>query len=211
LGDKLKKGWIALILGVIFSLTILIIEIILSAVTDVSWWWFGGTFMFLFFMSLIITIVVLVIKYQRRIPIEDRIKPKDALQIIKEKIREDEDNSDEFINVSPQYSHEGIQGIDPTKILHLKGDLFWSDRNCDVIFNVKNPDEATILYDASEKEVEKAILKMAERPAVEDVSEDVTEIDEFGRPIHKRITRRMSKAEIQKKEEEKKEEEVEAL
>jgi hypothetical protein len=192
------KSWIYWVAGGIELLIVISLSIIL-AITKSSFWWLFG--IALFFLVLDVTIGLYLLYANRTLPLEDLEKnPEEVVEIICDKIKKSEDNPDNLTNRTHITYTIGETGIKIMKISGIGSELGHKITALVNLNNKKVFDWSRLKDDASEEFIQKEVLRMAGFPEA-NVSEEIqTGYDDFGRPIKKVFSKRISPQ--QKKEEE---------
>lgn len=193
------------------SLLFLIILLILVLILKWNTWVFFGV-LIAFAVGWIVTGIILIIKYLNdKKPKLEQIELEEALAMAKSYSINHVDNPDNFIYKDHWIRKVGEQGTEKTAMLTIrgKGTELLEDRY--FVINKKNKEEFSLLINPSKEIIEQKIIELSDSQPTPVITEQVADVDAFGRPTTKFVTKTTSRAEIKKQEEEKKAEEESAL
>jgi hypothetical protein len=193
------KKWVYWVAG-IAELIVLVGIIVIIAIVKASWFWVLGIFLFLFFADMIALGIIFYLS--RRIDLSKAEKePEEIIEKIKYKTSHDTDNPDNFIYRWHFLYSIGERGTAPVKILRIHGVGSELGDDIDWLVNLENSQDGR-LNNKSDEFVKSEMLRMAGFPEADILEEKQTSYDDFGRPITKVLSKRLSP--MQKKEEEEK-------
>lgn len=200
------KLWKKILIGVGGTLTLLGIIIAIILIWDIPLivlFIIGG-------ISLIVWVIISTIliyqKIKKKEPEVIKVNLEDLRELVKYKMKYDEDNPDNFIIYKQIPVKIGEPGSERTLIWKFIGKGTELNQDRVVLVNAKNTNEMAFLVDPTEKEIIEVAIGMAEHQPDITTREIIPGgIDEFGRPIPTRVKiTSQSRAEV--KEEKEKEE-----
>lgn len=171
-----------------------------------SWGWLVGCIVIQTVIALIIGVVIVMIKMSKHDDKPKGINKEDAFKRSQEYVLWHKTNPDNFIINGEIPLNVGESGSERTPLVYFFGRGSESNLRIDFIVNLEDSTKKKLvcsyLVGKEKNEVQEAINSMAKNPATEIKEEKITTPDEFGRPITKITTKRLT--EQQKKEEEEK-------
>jgi hypothetical protein len=203
------KTWkiISIIAGV--SVFLLVLSLSFKLIFNWSWWVVIGTSIFLSSGWLVGGIIFLIIKLTKKEPTILTPNLEDVEELVKYKMKHDEENPDNFIIEERRLWKIGEPESERTPIWVLSGHGSELMEDRVVLVNSKNLAEISFLINKNLKDNLKEILEEATRMAEHQpdiITREVVPgggVDEFGRPIPtKVIVRSQSRTEMKQKEEE---------
>lgn len=204
--------WVLIIIaGTLFPLIFMVVVPVI--ILNMTWWWVFGTLIAELIIGLILTAIFLYFKLSKKAPAKIKLDIKSAKEYAIHTMKTDPDNPDNFSIEVSKLLRIGERGAEKTPILHLKGRGTETTTERHAIINLNNPrKEMTTLINPTPFEVEDAINKIAEHPAEEKETEERTiGMDDYGRPVTKIVSRRVSANEKRAEEDRKTAEEAQAI
>lgn len=210
---KFKPLTILIIILCIALLPLIFVLIVTRLILDPpsTWWWFFG---FLIVELIIGAIVGLVYLFIRISQTEEKVKgidSKDSKERAVYEVKFDKYNPDNFIVEGERICNVGQPGTERTPIHHLWGKGTETNMKIDFLVNLKDSTKKRLVFsylmDATDEKLKDVLRLMAVNPETEIKEEKTISSDEFGRPVTKITTKRISEQK-KKEEEEKKQEEL---
>jgi len=185
---KKEKAWtIAIIVGALF---IFVIFVVLTLVNDwgVKGWAIPlGVEVGLFLVG---GFIYLVIKFRKKVPEQQEVNTKEAVEFTRKEVLHDEDNPDNLKVGEVKLRRVGAEGKEPTPVLTIYAKGTEMNENRVIIRNMNNyKKEKTSLIDPTKEEIIDGILTIAEYPSTQ-VTEEIRQSLEHGIPMTyiKRVT-----------------------
>lgn len=198
------KTWKKVLIGAGISVFLLLVALILKLVFDWSWWVVGGTGIAFGSGWIVFGIVFLVLKLTKKDPEVLVTNLEDVEELIKHKMKYDQENPDNFVIEKRRLWKIGEPGSERTPIAVFIGYGSELLENRIVLVNLKNPTEMSVLIEETLEDAMKEAVKMSEhQPDI--MTREILPggIDEFGRPQPTRvIVKSQSRAEVKEKKEE---------
>lgn len=176
-----------------------------------TWWWFLGFLIAEVILGIISGVIFFIIHMSKQEEKPKGIDKNDSKERAVHDVKFDKYNPDNFIVEGERICNVGQPGSERTTIHHLWGKGSETGNKIDFFVNMKESTKkkliSSYIMEASEEKINEVLRLMALNPETEIKEEKTIVPDEFGRPVTKITTKKVS--EQQKKEEqEKKEEEL---
>ncbi len=206
-------GWVVIISSsVAFILGLVILVTRVFSDPPKSWWWTGGAILFFIIVGSAVGIIFLMMRLRRKQPETIKTAPLDAEERAKNLLKLSDDFPDNFIQKDNIIKMVGEAGKDRTPILWLTGEGSELKQKIDILIKLNDKNKYPLfLFNKKDESVLKAIIEYADNPEKVEVEERTIGRDNFGMPTTIIKTKRMSKAEQQKKEKEEEAQEQNAM
>lgn len=200
-------GWLITIFSEIFAIGFFIA--VPWLIMDQSYWWAIVPAIVIILGDFIWAFLWMWIHYKKRDNMKDKMDVKEAIKFIKNEIKTDEDNPDNFILQKQRLLKIGGRNTEKTRVLCLYGHGTETDTDRFAIMNLDNQyKEITYLIDALPEEIAIACIDISDTKPDDMVKEEIiTALDNFGRPVTTQKRSSPSPSEERKAKEEKQEDE----